>query len=116
MNGVINYGDSNHNLSERSVKILFGFWQSDSSADLIFVSFGKTIIPEIWVAKISLMNKMLSFQKDDRAKYRHLAPVIHILPGADKKRKRKALKKAEENKLPQFYTEPIFRAKLHDFL
>jgi hypothetical protein len=62
------------------------------------------------------MNKMLSFQKPNRLKHRHLAPVVHLLPGAGKGKKQKISKKTDAKKANQFYTEPIFRAKLHDFL
>ncbi|MFC0775044.1 hypothetical protein [Terrimonas alba] len=61
------------------------------------------------------MDNMYSLQKPAVLKHRHLAPVIHLLPVSKKRKKRKE-GKVEENQLPQFYTEPIFKAKLHDFL
>jgi hypothetical protein len=49
---------------------------------------------------------------------RNLAPVVSIstIRKAIPKKKKYVPKEAAKKELPPFYTEPIFKAKKHDFL
>jgi hypothetical protein len=63
------------------------------------------------------MNAATSLQQPDGFKYRRLPPVFRIVPGKKKKEEDISIGiKNEKKQIPQFYTEPIFKARKHDFL
>ena len=63
------------------------------------------------------MNAAISVQQEVGFKYVRLMPVLRALPPAKKKTTQPAAKpKNEKKQIPQFYTEPIFKARKHDFL
>ena len=62
------------------------------------------------------MNQATSLKQSDHFKPRRLTPVIHLLPFVIKRKTQKFPGKAKMNKAPQFHTEPIFKARDHDFL
>ena len=62
------------------------------------------------------MNQATSRKQSDHFKFRRLTPVIHLLPVVVKRKSQKVQGKVKMNKTPQFHTEPIFKARDHDFL
>jgi len=63
------------------------------------------------------MNAAISLKQEESFKYIRLMPVFRELPPAKKKTVQPAGKpKNEKKQIPQFYTDPIFKAKNHDFL
>jgi hypothetical protein len=63
------------------------------------------------------MNAAISLKQEESFKYIRLMPVLRALPPAKKKTVQPTGKTRNEKKqIPQFYTEPIFRARKHDFL
>jgi hypothetical protein len=63
------------------------------------------------------MNAAISLKKEVGFKYIRLVPALRALPPAKKKTVQPNGKPNNEKKLvPQFYTEPIFKARTHDFL
>ena len=68
-------------------------------------------------SKIILMNAAILVKQEESFKYVRLTPILRALPPAKKKTVQPANKtRNEKKKTPQFYTEPIFRARTHDFL
>ena len=62
------------------------------------------------------MNQATSLKQSDHFKLRRLTPVIHLLPVVVKRKGQKVPGKAKMNKASQFHTDPIFKARDHDFL
>jgi len=63
------------------------------------------------------MNAAISLTQEVGFKYIRLVPGLRALPPAKKKTVQPNSKpKNEKKQIPQFYTEPIFRARSHDFL
>jgi len=63
------------------------------------------------------MNAAISLKQEESFKYIRLMPVLRALPPAKKKNVQSTGKpKIEKKQVPQFYTDPIFRARRHDFL
>ena len=63
------------------------------------------------------MNVATSFRQPDSFKYRRLPPVFRVVPGKKKKEEETISYTGNEKKqIPQFYTEPIFKSRKHDFL
>jgi hypothetical protein len=63
------------------------------------------------------MNAAILLKHEESFKYVRLTPILRALPPAKKKTVQPVTKtKNEKKKAPQFYTDPIFRARTHDFL
>ena len=63
------------------------------------------------------MTAAISLQQETGFKYIRLIPDMRALPPAKKKTGQPAGKPRNQQKqIPQFYTEPIFKARTHDFL
>jgi len=63
------------------------------------------------------MNAAISLKQEEHFKYIRMMPVLRALPPAKINSVDPPAKaRKEKKKIPQFYTEPIFRARKHDFL
>ena len=62
------------------------------------------------------MNRAYLHQPIERYSIKRAIPVLHIVPGKNKKYMKPKKNNPEQPAAAQFYTESIFRVKKHDFL